>query len=129
MDCPACHAENAFDATTCNTCGRPLPRSGSGSGVRPARRSGSRRRGNDAAEAALDTAHPEAQRAYRTSLWSIVPGIGLFLGPVAMVMGLLALRKIGEDRSARNRARTAMLFGLGSALTQWLGVTLIYRGW
>ncbi len=123
MNCTACHAENSPGAITCATCGRSL----GANGERSARRSNSRRRISDPAEAAVtDTNNPAAWRAYRVSLWSIVPGLGLLLGPVATVLGCQAVRDAGDDLSARNRAKAAILFGAGSALTQWLGATLIY---
>ena len=120
MNCPACHAENTSEAVVCSACGRSLNN-------RPTRRSASRRRNNDAAEAAaVDSNNPAAWRAYRVSLWSIVPGLGLLLGPVAAALGYRAVRDAGEDYSARNRARAALVFGISSTLTQWLGVMLIY---
>ena len=131
MDCPACHAENGSEAATCATCGRSLRATATGgSGERPIRRSGSRRRPNDnGSTAVLDSDNPAAQRAYRLSIWSVVPGFGLLLGPLAVVRGCRAVRGAGDDLSARNRARAAVLFGAGSTLTQWLGIALIYHGW
>jgi hypothetical protein len=123
MNCPACHAENSSGAVSCVTCGCSLP----ANSERSARRSGSRRRNSEAAVAAVtDTNNPAAWRAYRVSLWSVVPGLGLLLGPVATVLGCRAVRVAGDDLSASNRAKAAIVFGAGSALTQWLGLTLIY---
>jgi hypothetical protein len=86
-----------------------------------------RRRIADASEAAVvDSKNPAAWRAYRVSLWSIVPGVGLLLGLVAMLLGCQAVRSAGDDLSASNRAKAAIVIGAGSAVTQWLGVTLIY---
>lgn len=126
MNCPSCHAVNTSEAVACATCGYSLRASDD----RPARRSGSRRRnGDSAAEAAVtDSNNPAAWRAYRVSLWSIVPGLGLLLGPVATLLGYRAVRDAGNDLSASNRAKAAIVFGAGSALTQWLGITLIYFG-
>jgi hypothetical protein len=128
MDCPACHAENPSAAVACVTCGHSLRDLSAGGNVdRSARRSGSRRRNLDASEAAVtDTKNPHAWRAYRVSLWSIVPGFGLLLGFVAILLGWHALRGTGDDLSASNRARAAIVIGAGSMITQWLGVTLIY---
>jgi hypothetical protein len=123
MDCPACHAENSSQAATCATCGRSLR----ADGERASRRSGSRRRTSEAAEAAVvDTNNPSAWRAYRVSLWSVVPGLGLLLGPVATILACQAVRDAGDDLSASNRAKAAIVFGAGSTLTQWLGVMLMY---
>lgn len=123
MNCPACHAVNTSQAATCSACGQTLF-----SNIVPkVRRSGSRRRNGDAAEAAaFDSNNPQAWRAYRVSLWSIVPGFGPLLGPVAVVLGWRAVSSAGDDFSARNRATAAIVFGAGSTLTQWLGIVLIY---
>lgn len=121
MDCPSCHAKNVAESAICASCGGSLRPSA------PRRRSGSRRRNAEGSEAAaLDSNNPTAWRAYRVALWSIVPGFGLLLGPLAMLLGWRAVRGVGDDPSARNRAKAAVLFGAGSALTQWLGVALMY---
>ncbi|MGH7227462.1 MAG: hypothetical protein ACRELF_29980, partial [Gemmataceae bacterium] len=93
-------------------------------------RSAARRRNGDAPEAAaIDSNNPSAWRAYRMSMWGLTPGLGLLLGPLAIVFGWFAVRGAGEDRSARVRAKTAVLFGVLVSLTQWLGVALICHGW
>ena len=120
MDCPSCHAKNVVESATCAACGGSLRPSA------PRRRSGSRRRNAEGSESADDSNNPTAWRAYRVALWSIVPGLGLLLGPLAMLLGWRAVRTVGDDRSARNRAKAAVLFGSGSALSQWLGVALMY---
>jgi hypothetical protein len=76
--------------------------------------------------AVVDSNNPAAWRAFRVSLWSVLPGLGLLLGPIAMVLGWRAVRSAGDDLSARNRAKAAIVFGAGSAVTQWLGAALIY---
>src|SRR5690242_271335 len=79
MDCPSCHAENPSSAVACAACGNALNgQAADPSKKRPVRRSGSRRRNLDASEAAVrDTKNPAAWFAYRVSIWSIVPGLGL----------------------------------------------------
>lgn len=123
MDCPSCHTENPAEAVACTTCGRSLRSPSSRRRSRP-------RRISEASEAAaVDSNNPAAWLAYRVALWSLVPGCGLLLGPVAVLLGWLAVRGVGDDLSASNRAKAAILFGAGATLTQWLGVTLIYYGW
>jgi hypothetical protein len=122
MDCPACHVANANDAIACAACGRSLQ-------SRPSpQRSGSRRRNGEGSEAAADSTNPAAWRAYRVAIWSQVPGLGLLQGPLAVVLGCLAVRGAGDDLSASNRAKFAVLFGSLVTITQWLGVTLIWYG-
>lgn len=77
----------------------------------------------------MDGNNPAAHRAFCMSIWSVAPGLGLILGPAAMVLGYRASCNAGDDRSARNRARSAVLFGAASTFTQWLGAVLIYSGW
>jgi hypothetical protein len=134
MDCPACHTENATEAVTCAACGRELRTdANSASEAQPPssrRRPNSRRRNLEAIEsAALDSNNSTAWRAYRVALWALVPGLGLLLGPLAIVLGCLAVRRVGDDVSARNRAKAAVLFGVLVTLTQWLGAALIVHGW
>jgi hypothetical protein len=123
MQCPACEHDNPKDATVCAGCGKALPR-------RP------RRRGS--AEDAESPADPEAERrnaaalrAYRLCILGLVPGIGLVLGPVAVILGILA-RTRGQGVSgftAQGPATVAVFFGILITATQWAGVTLMVIGW
>ncbi len=69
-----------------------------------------------------------AWRAYRMALWSLIPFVGLLLGPIAVVLGCLAVRTVGDDASARHRAKASILFGACVAVTQWLGLALMIWG-
>jgi hypothetical protein len=131
MDCPSCHTENASHVATCTSCGRSLRANTTpGNGARRSRSAEARRRKIEASEAAaVDSNNPAAWRAYRIAVWSVVPGFGLLLGPLALVLGVRAVRAAGDDLSARNRSAAAILFGAGSMLTQWLGAILLYYGW
>src|SRR5438105_1917782 len=81
MQCPACNAENGEEATRCGKCGGTL----------------SRRRRRSSVEDTdtpfgryIDPANRPAVRAYRLAVLSMVPGLGLVLGPVAAVLGAVA---------------------------------------
>jgi hypothetical protein len=128
MDCPSCRSENASEAACCSACGRSLRSNETAVNTdRPARRPSLRRRNAVASEAAVhDSNNPQAWRAFRISMWSVVPVLGLLLGPAAVVLGWRAVRSVGDDVSASNRAKAAVGFGVGSTLTQWLGAALIY---
>lgn len=134
MDCPDCHAPNAAEASKCTTCGHVLPPDNKPARESRAaerrRRSEAQRREKEAREAAaVDTNNPLALRAYHVSLWAMVPGLGLLLGPLAVILGWRAARLVRDDRSALNRCGAAVLFGLLITLTQWLGILLILYGW
>ncbi len=133
MHCPSCHAENLAEAVACSTCGRSLrsEESAASPSRQPNPRAGSRRRRNANAndsEEANENENPAAQRAYHISLWALLPGVGLLLGPLAIVLGWRAVRGSG-DASSRNRAKAAVLLGVLITLTQWLGVALMIYGW
>ncbi|NBO92160.1 MAG: zinc ribbon domain-containing protein [Planctomycetia bacterium] len=112
MKCPSCETTNAPTASTCSACGKPLkPR---------------RKRRDDEESAPLT---PEAaafiQRAtwlFRFGLLSLVPGLGLVLGPLAM-LGAIWMR--GPEQPGRGLVRIGFVFGLLSTLCQWVGMGLI----
>jgi hypothetical protein len=129
MNCPACQAENAAESSTCSACGSSL-RPNESPSRQPARRSGSRRRnGAEEAAAANESDNAAAWRAYRVALWSLIPFVGLLLGPLAVILGCVAVRSVGDDASARNRAKAAILFGACVTGTQWLGLALMVWSW
>jgi hypothetical protein len=130
MHCPSCQSENLAEAIACSTCGRSL-RSDEATAA-PARqsspRAGSRRRNANDADEANENDNPSAWRAYRVALWALLPGVGLLLGPAAILLGRRAVRS-GGDFSSRNRAKAAVLLGVLITLTQWLGAALMIYGW
>jgi len=132
MHCPACHAENAAEAVTCSACGGSLRSDSIPASAAPpsqsVRRSGSRRR-NTVDEGEAAERNHRAARAFRLSLWSLVPGLGLLLGPVAFVLGCLIVRKVANDDMARGQARVAITFGVLVTLAQWIGLALMIRSW
>jgi hypothetical protein len=79
---------------------------------------------------ASDTRGALAVWAYRLSLCGLLPGVGLLLGPVALVLGLIAAlsswRKLGFKSGSLCIA--AIVLGLLTTLTQWWGLSLMIRG-
>lgn len=73
---------------------------------------------------------PLAARAYTWSIYSMIPGVGLLLGPLAVFLGYLALRRSRTLEGFRCKALcvSAMLLGSLVALTQWGGLALMIRG-
>ncbi len=46
-----------------------------------------------------------------------------------MFYGWRAVRGVGDDRSARNRAKASVLLSVAATLLQWLGLALMIYGW
>jgi hypothetical protein len=72
-----------------------------------------------------------ALRAFRLSQWSLIPGVGLVLGPVAIVLGLVAGHRGRNDPEYTFQAptRAALVLGGLVSVTNWLGLVLIVLGW
>ena len=71
-----------------------------------------------------------ALRAYRLSLYGLIPPAGLVLGPAAVVLGALAARKVRGDPTftAQGPLLASVVLGLIDALTNWAGVILMAMG-
>src|SRR5947209_8439390 len=103
MRCPACNAENAREAARCASCAGPLA---------APRRKAPRRRAvaeeNDTPFGApAEGTNGAALRAYRVSVLGLVPGLGLLLGPAAVVLGGLARRRGKTDPDFTAHAHAA----------------------
>jgi hypothetical protein len=68
--------------------------------------------------------------AYHVAVCGLVPGLGLLLGPAAVVLGVRA-RLLGRKDPAfkgRSLANVALVLGLLLAVTQWAGLALMILG-
>jgi hypothetical protein len=121
MRCPGCDVQNADEATACSACGKALPK-------RQRRRPSA---DDPEANAEAELANAAADRAYRLCLYGIVPGAGLLLGPVGMVLAIVARSRGGSVQgfTGRGIATGAILLGAMITATQWAGVTLMVIGW
>jgi hypothetical protein len=78
----------------------------------------------------MDSPNPTARFAYLCSLWAIVPFLGLVLGPAAVLIGIVGRVYERAQPSTRGsgQARAAIVLGVLTALTNWLGVYFLWRG-
>jgi hypothetical protein len=113
MYCPNCGSEASTGATHCGSCGWELSRRSGGS------------RSAEASDASF--AERAALRAYRLSIFGLIPLAGLALGPIAVVLGILARGHGRKDPAftAHGPAAAAVVLGAVDAATNWLGVALI----
>jgi hypothetical protein len=74
--------------------------------------------------------NPLASLAYRLSVWSLVPVLGLILGILALIMGAIAWRRYlaNPDIEGRSQAVAAVLLGTVSAVFQASGLYCLARG-
>jgi hypothetical protein len=123
MRCPACDLENSEDAPQCSGCGATL--------ARRQRRRAENGEENANARPDVDRCNATAATAYRLCLLALIPGIGLILGPIGLVMGTMA-RLQGRNVKRFTGSSQATVSILLSALitaTQWAGAAMMIIGW
>jgi hypothetical protein len=122
MRCPACGADNPDDARQCGGCGKELRR-------RPRRR-GVPDESNTPFTSQADSRDRLALAAYRYAVYGLVPFAGLALGPLAVVLGAVAWRRVQSDpdRKGVGPAATAMVLGALVMVTNWVGLALMVVG-
>jgi hypothetical protein len=78
----------------------------------------------------MDSPNPTARFAYLCSLWAIVPFLGLVLGPAAVLIGIIGrlFERAHPSTRGSGQARAAIVLGLLTGLTNWLGVYFLLRG-
>jgi hypothetical protein len=116
MRCPVCRADNPAGHDECTACGAKLTRAS--------------RRQTASSAPDIWTGRSLARFAYLCGLWGLIPLLGLVLGPVALILGIVAWSR---DRSAGgekrvNPARAAIFLGALVLVTNWVGFSLILLG-
>lgn len=121
MRCPACNAVIASEARKCRACGARLPRG---------RRGGPAEAVAEPTTTWIDSPNRMAVLAYRCCLLAMIPPLGLGLGAVALVLGLVGLRREKTSPSTRGAAQSvaAIVVGALTLLTNWAGLALILYG-
>jgi hypothetical protein len=118
--CPSCNADNADDARKCASCGTRLGRP--------------RRRPVDD-ENALGESGPlvnrATRRALRCAVCGLIPLVGLVMGPVALVLGVLAYRteRAGPPVKGHSPALGVVTLATVILITNWAGLLLMIYGW
>jgi hypothetical protein len=120
MKCPSCQAENPDDAAECASCKGPLKR-------RPRRRR---------AEADEPPPTPEGEAFFRRArwvyfwaLWSMVPLVGVVLGPLSALLAWWVGRERRPEWPGGPTLAVSLCLGLLSGVTQVVGVWLIAANW
>lgn len=119
MRCPECDTPNPPRAVNCRECGEPLPR---------------RRRpddedddgGDETVATIIPYRNARALTAYYLGIFGLLPILGLFLGPAALILGIMGLRYAREHPKAHGTAHAVVGIVLGAIDTLYhLGIIVI----
>ncbi len=121
MPCPACGTEIERDSPRCSACGILISRK---------RRRGVAAQSDTPFSPAATVHNLSALRAYRISVLSILPGVGLVAGPLGFALGIRACRRARHDPyfTARGPVVAAIVLGGLAAVANWVGFALMYLG-
>lgn len=107
MRCPACGADNPADTKKCASCGERINR-------RP-RRQELFDQSDSPFVRRPDSRNRTALLAYRYAVFSLIPFLGLLLGPIAMIIAFIAWRQEDVDPENRQTRHSLVAFFLGLA--------------
>jgi hypothetical protein len=121
MLCPTCQTDNPPTATSCSSCQAALtPR-------RPRRRNGE---ANEHDSPRTEEYNRQIRGIFHVCLVSMIPFLGLLLGPIGAIRAWLLLRQARDDPAfeARRATYVTILFGVITGVSNWLGLTFIVAG-
>lgn len=105
MRCPACEAEIEEKSSKCPQCGEAVARP-----RRPAQPS----QGDEVVATVIPYKNVKALLAYYLGVFGLIPVVGLFLGPAALVLGILGLRHVRRNPQAHGTGHAITGIVLGS---------------
>jgi hypothetical protein len=84
------------------------------------------RRGDGGVEVLIPYKNPKSLVAYYCGVFSLIPCMGLILGPIALIFGILAMRYAQKNPTARGagHAITGIILGSLTTLGNW-GVLIL----
>jgi hypothetical protein len=73
--------------------------------------------------------NPAALASYYCGVFSLIPGLGCALSPIAVILGIIGLMNASAHPKARGRAHavTGIIFGLLLAPALWAGIYFLFR--
>ena len=122
MRCAACGADNSAEALRCSSCGEKISRRRSRRDLLDEVASPFARR--------PDSRQPLALWAYRCSVLSLIPLLGLVLGAVAVGLALLAWGPVRKEANGKSKGLviTALILALVTLVANGMGVGLMVAG-
>jgi hypothetical protein len=78
----------------------------------------------------LPEGNPRARTAYICALIGLIPGLGLFFGPPAFILGRLGYATAKKDLETKGigHAYASMILGIAETVLSAVGLALIARG-
>lgn len=121
MRCPACQTDNPTSLTVCQSCQAALPS--------PRKRS-KRPVATEADSPRTDEYNRQVKRIFKLCLISMVPFLGLVLGPVGLIQSWRLLTRGRSDPAfeAERAAQILLMLGTITSISNWLGLGLILLG-
>jgi hypothetical protein len=89
-----------------------------------------RRRGDNAVSTIIPYQNGMALAGYYTGVFSLIPGIGLLLGPMAIIFGIVGLRRVRAipEVKGTGHAITGIVLGSLTTLANWAIAAIIVIG-
>jgi len=143
MRCPACHAANVPEAGRCSQCGEKLPddvleAEPADEEQRPRRRPASlserddddyHYQGDGGISTLIPYKNPKALASYYCGIFALIPILGFFVAPAALILGIMGLRHRRANPEAKGTVHAmigVVLGALGLVCNPLLGVGLYY---
>jgi hypothetical protein len=86
----------------------------------------------DAVSTIIPYKNPKALAAYYCGVFSLVPILGLLLGPIALIFGILGMLSVSRHPSAKGtgHAIAGIILGFLTMTANWaLGIYILSIGW
>lgn len=122
MRCPSCAVDNPPEALHCTECGEKL--------ARKTRHRTVDQDDYDPIVGLIPHDNLVAFNAYRCAVFGLIPVLGLLLGPAAVVLGIIGLRRMtAKDRGkGLGHARAGIILGLAELVTNGAGLVFVVMG-
>ncbi|MBE3037454.1 MAG: DUF4190 domain-containing protein [Chloroflexi bacterium] len=122
--CASCGGQNPEGAATCVRCGRAL---GSAAGYPPPPPTAPAT-GGEGIAVIIPYKNPHALMAYYFGIFAIIPCIGLLLGPAAVVLGIMGLKRAKTQPESKGKIHAWVGIICGAVFTLIYLAVLVFFG-
>lgn len=128
MRCPTCDTPNAPEARFCAQCGAKL--ASDRAAVLDIEEEDAAD-GGGAVETLIPYKNAKALSAYYFGIFSLIPGLGLVLGPMALIFGIFGIRHSSLNPRARGTGHAVVgtILGLLTFILNVVGLIMLVTNW